>query len=217
MFLYFYIIFIFNNNTDFLTVVSSNLGLALVEVVCLLWFVIVCKLKVLCLCYQLLYSGVVSTARRRGASSGASESGWMKERWPASGAAAAAGLYAVRISRVNSPLMYLRLGLYRPHVRAGGGAPPPAPPPPVHSYIRSSCARPVVVVDVVRALMFVVQLIWLLCCCDCDVYTLMWGMVICAQMERQLKPALSLPWSSAAREHKKAKPVVVSSRLFLLF
>lgn len=100
--------------------------------------------------------------RRRGASSGVSESGWMKERWPASGAAAAAGLYAVRISRVNSPLMYLRLGLYRPHVRAGGGAPPPAPPPPVHSYIRSSCARPVVVVDVVRALMFVVQLIWLL-------------------------------------------------------
>lgn len=73
--------------------------------------------------------------RRRGASSGASESGWMKERWPASGAAAAAGLYAVRISRVNSPLMYLRLGLYRPHVRDGGGPlRPPLHRPFIHTY-----------------------------------------------------------------------------------
>lgn len=38
-----------------------------------------------------------------------------------------AGLYAVRISRVNSPLMYLRLRLYRPHVCGGGGAPPHFP------------------------------------------------------------------------------------------
>lgn len=48
MILYCEIIFIFNNNTDLLTVFSSNLGIAFVEMVCLLWFVIVCKLQVIC-------------------------------------------------------------------------------------------------------------------------------------------------------------------------
>lgn len=82
--------FHFQQQYRFLTVFSRNLGLAFKL---LLRWCVYYDLLLFVNCRSCVMLSVIIlrsselAVRRRGASSGASESGWMKERWPASGAA----------------------------------------------------------------------------------------------------------------------------------